>query len=233
MARCEDRIVLPHAEVVAHVREDDGGTRMHDVAGGASGRRRALSHHRRRRGQEDARRWTGLRALALKHQPFRPGRRRLETPNLGPFSYCQRMLVRSFLRAGSRQLKAPSMASLFKPRSRPTAKKATGSKSTGSCARLRAHKQATLSPSRLRRRQRTQNPPSRQICARRSRPPPRRRERCGRTSRATRAEIGSTGSPPRSSQKRARAGSKMPARCSLPGSGACAASIAPGSTVRA
>ena len=40
-----------------------------------------------------------------------------------------------------------------------------------------------------------------------------KRAQSGRTSRPTRAEIGSTGSPPLGSQKRARAGSKMPARC--------------------
>ena len=66
-----------------------------------------------------------------------------------------------------------------------------------------------------------------------SRGRPRKRARCGRTSRPSRAGIGSTGSPPPSSQRRARAGSKMPARCSLPGSDAFAASIGLGSTVKA
>ena len=46
-------------------------------------------------------------------------------------------------------------------------------------------------------------------------------------------ETGSTGSPPPSKQRRARAGSKMPARCSRPGSDAFAASTALGSTVKA
>src|SRR2546430_8680094 len=40
--------------------------------------------------------------------------------------------------------KAPSMATLFKPCSSPTARKATGSKWTGTCAKLRAQTQATL-----------------------------------------------------------------------------------------
>src|SRR6059058_66104 len=53
------------------------------------------------------------------------------------------------------------------------------------------------------------------------------------TSRSLRAEIGSTGSCPPSSQRLARVGSKMPARCSLPGSDAFAASISRGSIVRA
>ena len=61
----------------------------------------------------------------------------------------------------------------------------------------------------------------------------RRRGRCGRTSRPMRAGIGSTGSPPPSRQRRARVGSKMPARCSLPGSDAFAASIGLGSTAKA
>jgi hypothetical protein len=47
------------------------------------------------------------------------------------------------------------------------------------------------------------------------------------------AEIGSTGSPPPSSQRRARAGSKMPARCLLPISVALAASTGLGFTVKA
>ena len=49
----------------------------------------------------------------------------------------------------------------------------------------------------------------------------------------SRAEIGSTGSPPPSSQRRARAGSKMPARCSRPESDAFAASTGPGFTTKA
>ena len=60
-----------------------------------------------------------------------------------------------------------------------------------------------------------------------------RHERCGRTSRPMRAEIGSTGSPPPNKKRRARAGSKMPARCLLPGSDAFAASIGLGSIVKA
>jgi Domain of unknown function (DUF1905) len=65
-------------------------------------------------------------------------------------------------------------------------------------------------------------------------PPPRRkRARYGRTSRPTRAEIGSTGSPPPNRKRRARAESKMPARCSRPGSDGCAASTGPGSTAKA
>ena len=59
-----------------------------------------------------------------------------------------------------------------------------------------------------------------------------RAQRCGRTSRPTRAEIGSTGSSPPNSQRLARAGSKMPARCSRPGSDAFAASIGLGSTAK-
>ena len=59
------------------------------------------------------------------------------------------------------------------------------------------------------------------------------RGRCGRTSRLWRAEIGSTESPPPSSQRRARAGLKMPAQCWLPGSDAFAASIGRGSIARA
>ena len=82
-------------------------------------------------------------------------------------------------------------------------------------------------------RQRNRNRKCRQICGRLSPPPPRKRARCGRTSRPTRAGIGSTGSPPPSRQRRARAGSKMPARCSLPGSDAFAASIGLGSTAKA
>jgi hypothetical protein len=70
------------------------------------------------------------------------------------------------------------------------------------------------------------------ICARLSRPT-RKRARYGRTSRPMRAEIGSTGSPPPSNQRRARAGSKIPARCLLPGSDASAASTGPGSTAKA
>jgi Domain of unknown function (DUF1905) len=75
-------------------------------------------------------------------------------------------------------------------------------------------------------------PRCRQICGRLSRPP-RKRGRCGRTSRPSRAEIGSTGSPPPSGQRLARVGSTMPARCSLPGSDAFAASIGLGSIVKA
>ena len=97
----------------------------------------------------------------------------------------------------------------------------------------RAQTQATLSLSRSRRRQKNRNPRCRQICERLSRPPPRRRGRYGRTSRATRAGIGSTGSPPPSKKRPARAGSKMPARCSRPGSDAFAASTGRGSTVKA
>ena len=77
------------------------------------------------------------------------------------------------------------------------------------------------------------NPRCRQTCAMLSLPPLRRRETCGRTSRPMRAAIGSTGSPRPSNQRRARAGSKMPARCSRPGNDAFAASTAPGSTVKA
>src|SRR5260370_15076333 len=63
--------------------------------------------------------------------------------------------------------------------------------------------------------------------------PPRKRGRCGRTSRPSRAEIGSTGSPPPSGQRLARVGSTMPARCSLPGSDGFAVSIGLGSIVKA
>ena len=50
------------------------------------------------------------------------------------------------------------MAFRFKPCSSQTAKKATGSKWTGSCAKLRAQTRATLSRSRSRLRQRTRSP---------------------------------------------------------------------------
>ena len=63
--------------------------------------------------------------------------------------------------------------------------------------------------------------------------PSRRRENCGRTLRLMRGEIGSTGSLPPSRKRHARAGSKMPAQCSQPGSDALAASTVLGSTVRA
>jgi len=66
-----------------------------------------------------------------------------------------------------------------------------------------------------------------------SRPPPRRRENCGRTSGLMRAGIGFTGSLPRSSQRRARAGSKMPAPCLRPGSAAFAASTGLDTTAKA
>lgn len=92
--------------------------------------------------------------------------------------------------------------------------------------------QRTAVPNCPRRHQRNRNPLSRQISTKLSRPPLRRRENCGRTSHRTRAEIGSTGSPPPSNQRRARAGSRMPARCSRPGSDAFAASTAPGSTAK-
>jgi hypothetical protein len=62
---------------------------------------------------------------------------------------------------------------------------------------------------------------------------PRRRGRCGRASRPSRAEIGSTGSSPPSGRRLARAGSTMPARCSVPGSDAFADSIGLGSIVKA
>src|SRR5438552_12479713 len=61
----------------------------------------------------------------------------------------------------------------------------------------------------------------------------RKRGRCGRTSRPSRAEIGSIGSPPPSGQRLAHVGSTMPARYSLPGSDAFAASIALGFIVKA
>jgi hypothetical protein len=63
-----------------------------------------------------------------------------------------------------------------------------------------------------------------QICGELLRPR-RRRGRCGPTSRPLRAEIGSIGSPPPSGRRLARVGSTMPARCSLPGNDAFAASI--------
>jgi hypothetical protein len=85
------------------------------------------------------------------------------------------------------------MASPFKRRSSQTAKRATGSRWTGSCAKLRAPRRATLSPSRSRPRQRNRNPKCRQTCERPSRPPPQKRGRYGRTLRPSRAEIGSTG----------------------------------------
>ena len=53
------------------------------------------------------------------------------------------------------------------------------------------------------------------------------------TSRPLRAEIGSIGSAPPSDQRLARVGSTMPARCSLAGSDAFAASIGLGSIVKA
>jgi hypothetical protein len=48
-----------------------------------------------------------------------------------------------------------------------------------------------------------------------------------------RAEIGSFGSPPPNRSRLARVGSKMPVRCSRPGRNAFAASIGPGSMLKA
>jgi mRNA-degrading endonuclease RelE of RelBE toxin-antitoxin system len=62
---------------------------------------------------------------------------------------------------------------------------------------------------------------------------PRRHGRCGLTSRPLRAETGSTGLPPPSGQRPVRAGSTMPAKCSLRGSEAFAASTGLGSIVEA
>ena len=159
------------------------------------------------------------------------GRRRPRMSALGPFFHYQRTPVRSSARVARRRSKAPSMASPFEPHSSQTAKEATGSEWAGRCARLRAHTQATSSSWRSRRRERNWNPRYRQICGRLLRPP-RRHEHCGRTSRPSRAEIGYTGSPRPSVQKLARVGSTMPARCSLPGSDAFAASIGLGSIVK-
>lgn len=125
---------------------------------------------------------------------------------------------------------APSMGSSFNPRWSQTGKKVTGLKSTGSFAKPRAQRQATLS--RWRSIQRNWNPRCRWTCAKLSRLH-RRRARYGRTSRRSRAQIGSIGLSRRSSQRLARGESSMPARCSLVASDAFAALIGQGSTVKA
>jgi Domain of unknown function (DUF1905) len=80
-------------------------------------------------------------------------------------------------------------------------------------------------------RQKNRNLRCRQICTKL--PLPRRRENCGRTSRPSRAEIGSNGPPQPNNQRLAPAGSRMPARCSRAGSDAFAASTGLGCTVKA
>ena len=124
------------------------------------------------------------------------------------------------------------MAFPFRPRSSQTAKKVTGSRWTGRYKKLQEHTPATLSRRRSLPRERNRSPRCRQICERHLRPR-RRREHCGRTLRPWRAEIGFTGSPPPSGQRPARVGSATPARCSLPGSDAFAASIALDSMAKA
>jgi hypothetical protein len=126
------------------------------------------------------------------------------------------------------------MASPFEPRLNLTANEAIGSKWNESCAKLRVQTRVTSSRWRSRRRQRkkNRNRGCRPICGRPS-PPPQRRGPHGRTSRPSREEIGSTGSPPPNSQRLARVEFTMLARCSQPGSDAFAVLIVRDSTAKA
>ena len=124
------------------------------------------------------------------------------------------------------------MAPSFEPRLNQTANEATGSKWTERYAKLRVQTRATSSRWRSRRRERNQNRRCRPTCGRLSQPP-QGRGPLGRTSRPSREEIGSTGSPPPSRQGHARVGSTMLARCSQPGSDAFAVLIVRDFTAKA